>query len=250
MKAVNCEGKLYRKEIDSELSEENIENLKSRDGKVKFKEMGQLIGSRWHNVTAEELTYCKSLAEGDKKRYQNELDTYVQKKENIRSEAHAFTEYERMMSQEQFQGPPFIQSTPSIKNEFHMRNVQSYKNSYGYEQMTMTTAPNHYCISPPNNEGYYRYNSLLPNEFSTMTTDPNHYCMSPPPPPNNEGQYRYNSLLPNESSTNHENESRFYLRNEHTSSSGYSQSYRFSSPPPHVLDATHYSYLIWTTGNT
>jgi len=207
MKAVNCEGKLHWKEIDSELSEENIENLKSRDGKVKFKEMGKIIGSRWRNVNAEDKKRCNFLAKGDKKRYADEVETYHQKKENMRHESHAFTEYERMISQEQLQGPPFVQSTPSIKNEYHMGYMHSYRNTYGYGQMPMMTAPNHYYM---------------------------------PPPPANEGHFGYNSLLQNESSTSYENDSRFYPRNEHISSSGYSQSYRYSAP--HAHDGVQYPY--------
>merc|ERR1719291_1360633 len=66
---MRCENNLHRTNIDSELNEENIENLQSREGRVKFEELGKIIGSRWQKMNAEDKPYYDSLAEGDKKRY-------------------------------------------------------------------------------------------------------------------------------------------------------------------------------------
>lgn len=209
MKAVNCENKLHRTEIDSELNEENIENLRSRNGKIKFKEMGKTIGSRWHNVNAEDKKHYKSLAEDDKKRYADELETYNTKKEAMRQKTNAFIEHKRMNLQEQFQGPPFIQSTSSISNDYHMGYMHNYRNSNGYRQMH-------------------------------MMTDSNHYNM--PHPTANEGHFGCNSLLQNESSNDYANDSRYFPWNEHTSATGYSQSYHYPSYPSHVHGFEPHTY--------
>ena len=129
IKAVNYYNDSYRNEIDPCLSKELIEKLRDGGGKAKFEMIGKLIGKRWKNVNDDNTTYYNALAERDKKRYANELETYKQRRQLVRQEA---AETACIFPQEQHMVPLCMQSRPSTMYEGDMDYMSSYSNGSGH----------------------------------------------------------------------------------------------------------------------
>jgi len=204
IKAVNCYNNSYQNEIDPCLSKELIEKLRDGGGKVKFEMIGKLIGKRWKNINDDNTTYYNALAERDKKRYANELETYKQRRQLVRQEA-AETAY--IFPQEQHLVPLCMQSRPSTIHEGHMDYVSSYSNGSGHGRTFMMNAPNS-CYMPPHPANYdhssHNHNASYTHGTEFYSRYENHYltrCM-PSPSANNDhfrnNAYDYNARYANE----------------------------------------------------
>ena len=74
---------LCRKVIDPSLTEDQIEKLVKRDGKISFKEVGKIIGARWRRIseTPDKVFYYNSLAKIDAERHAKEKEKYERRDE-------------------------------------------------------------------------------------------------------------------------------------------------------------------------
>jgi len=185
IKAVECDDDASRNEIDPELSKEQIEKLKGGDCKVKFEVLGKLIGSRWKNINDEKTAYYNSIAELDKKRYANEIETYKQRKESMRQGAPtSFTENNHIYPHDQCMASRHMQSRPSAMHGGHMGYMTGFSNGNVHGQMPIMASPNHIHMPPP--PAYYdhvgnnahNHNARYANGTRFDSRDVCHYRMS------------------------------------------------------------------------
>ena len=162
--AVNCDDDTYRNEIDPYLTKQQFEKLKAGSSKEKFEMIGKLIGSRWRNINEEKIAHYDSLAESDKKRHANELETYKQRNHFMGQESTLLIGHIYVNPQEQYMAPPHMQSRPYTMDRSHMGYVPSYSNGSGCGRKPTMASPNHcYMPSYPANYDHYGHYAHIHN---------------------------------------------------------------------------------------
>lgn len=66
-----------------EISARKRNNKKSPHGKIGFESLAKMIGQRWQEIGPEEIEYYKVKADEDKKRYQEEMDYFINSKKKF-----------------------------------------------------------------------------------------------------------------------------------------------------------------------
>lgn len=207
IRAVECEDETRRKEVDPELTPEQVVLLRKDNGKISFEQIGKVIGVRWKKVTSEQSVYYNTLAEGDTERYKKDMDTYNLKKEELRKEksrpSHAhYSVYPpgHHMTHSMQQPHSDICAPHTGMYASRMGYMPTYHTDsnppHNYGQMPIVGSYNpYYMPGPPHmNEGHYANSGPPPPQSSndSMTRSGMHPpsgppgSMSYPPPPQSD----------------------------------------------------------------
>ena len=153
--AVKCKDDKRQKEIDPELSTDQLNKLREVNSRLRFSELGKVIGLRWRGVTnnLEQAAYYDSLAETDKERYKKEMIAYNERKEQISNEITLSNDYHSLHAQ-WYQMPHSRNQwetdvPPSGMHGYHMDYMSGYhigpNTSHRSRQMHMTDSYNPHC---------------------------------------------------------------------------------------------------------